>query len=164
MSIDAIINKVTEDGSNLILDLMSREIGGLRGQPRFIIKNFTHTPTVGQQIWGGAGECVIEPGQGVKGQRWYRRNGYTELRERFCNSTPRADICFYCGLEYHPMCVFILEARLNPDNKPRQIWACEYTFTFDLDGNIKNMEHGSLCFDKAIRDGYKARRDLTPSR
>ena len=87
MSIDAVINKVTPDGDDLILELMYRESPGDRGQPELRIINATHTPVPGQEIWGGSGSCIIEPGEGVTEQKHYRRNGYTKLEENFGEKT-----------------------------------------------------------------------------
>lgn len=81
MSIDAIINQVIPHGDDLILDLMAREVGGLRGQPTLTIKNATHTPVMGQQIWGGSDICIIEPGEGVQEKKQYRRSGYSLLED-----------------------------------------------------------------------------------
>ena len=83
MSIDAIINKVTPDGDDLVLELMSRESPGDRGQEQLRIVNATHTPVPGQAIWGGSGSCIIEPGEGITEQKHYRRDGYTKLEENF---------------------------------------------------------------------------------
>ncbi len=83
MSIDAVINKIIPDGNDLILDLMAREVGGLNGQGKMIIKNATHIPMVGQEIWGGSELCIIEPGYGILQQKHYRRTGLTCLKENF---------------------------------------------------------------------------------
>ena len=91
MSIDAIINKVTPDGEDLVLELMSRENPGDRGQPELTIKNFTHTPVPGQAIWGGSGSVIIEPGEGIEEQRHYKRGGtYTMLFEDFRDGATEA--------------------------------------------------------------------------
>lgn len=82
MSIDAVINKVSQEGDDLVLDLMSREVSGLRGQPILTIKNFSHVPQAGQVIWGGSSICIIEPGCGVSEPQIYQREGYTKLREK----------------------------------------------------------------------------------
>lgn len=83
MSIDAIINKVIPDGDDLVLDLMAREADGIAGQNKMRIENFTHTPAVGQEIWGSSEVCIIEPGCGVDEQKYYRRIGYVRLKEDF---------------------------------------------------------------------------------
>ena len=80
MSIDAIINKVTPSGNDLVLDLMAREVGGVSGQVQLRIKNYTHVPIPGQEIWG-SGICIIEAGQGVRERKLYRRQGVTNLFE-----------------------------------------------------------------------------------
>lgn len=81
MSIDAIINNVFEEGLDLKLELMAREVGGSAGQDWLTIKNYTHVPRPGQEIWGGSLNCIIEPGKGVKVRRFYKREGYTTLIE-----------------------------------------------------------------------------------
>lgn len=83
MAIDAIIDRVYEQDGELVLDLMPREVGGLKGQAKMYIKNPTHTPKPGQQIWGNSGECIIEPGEGVNEKKRYLRIMYTGLHEAF---------------------------------------------------------------------------------
>lgn len=83
MAIDAIIDQIIPNGNDLVLDLMSREVGGLRGQPHLTIKNATFVPIMGQQIWSTGDICIIEPGEGIQEKRQYRRKGYTLLEEDF---------------------------------------------------------------------------------
>lgn len=64
MSIDAIINKITEDNGNLVLDLMSRELSGLRGQDTLTILDFTYKPTVGREF--GVAVVVVLLNRGMK--------------------------------------------------------------------------------------------------
>lgn len=86
MSIDAVIDEIVEEGANLRLYLRPRTESDLSesiaGQPAMIILDFTWKPTVGQEIWGGANSCVIEPLWGHGVPRWYDRIGYTRLKER----------------------------------------------------------------------------------
>jgi hypothetical protein len=81
MAIDARIKSVTEDGSNLVLELEPRAEGILAGQERLTIVDFTHKPIVGQEIWGGSDKCRIEPLNGEGETRVYRRIMYSRLRE-----------------------------------------------------------------------------------
>ncbi|KKM97688.1 hypothetical protein LCGC14_1165480 [marine sediment metagenome] len=98
MSIDAIINKVTPDGDDLVIELMAREIGGIAGQDKMRIEKFTHIPIVGQEIWGGGGSCIIEPSCGIDEQRYYQREGYTLLLENFdCPGKSKSEVkCPHC--------------------------------------------------------------------
>ena len=68
------------------------------------------------------------------------------------------ETCNYCGMEHHPMPVYELIDRFNPDHKPRMIYVCLYNF--DEENNIVK----SNCSKRAIAEGYKFRRDLTPRR
>lgn len=68
------------------------------------------------------------------------------------------ETCHYCGMTHHPMPVYQLTDRINPDNKPRIIHVCLYRF--DETGEVVESD----CYKKAIEDGYKFRRDLTPRR
>jgi hypothetical protein len=63
--------------------------------------------------------------------------------------------CHYCGIQYHPMPVWI--------NRVTRIHVC--TIRIVLDGNnapdvLPNYE----CEKKAIADGFTKRLDLTPKR
>ena len=60
--------------------------------------------------------------------------------------------CHYCGYEYHPM--------LRATKGGKLICVCEFYYDEDLEKLITKEE----CKKKAIADGYKLRRDLTPSR
>ena len=68
------------------------------------------------------------------------------------------EACHYCGMQHHPMPVYELIDRLNPNNKPRIIHVCLYKI--DETGEIVKSD----CDQMAIADGYKFRRDLTPMR
>jgi hypothetical protein len=64
--------------------------------------------------------------------------------------------CNYCGFEYHPM--------LRATNNSKLIYVCEYRFIFSENGELDRMEPTEECKNKALADGYKLRRDLTPRR
>lgn len=64
--------------------------------------------------------------------------------------------CHYCGIEYHPMLRAIKSGQL--------IYVCEYQFIFDDKGEFDRLEPTENCKNKAIADGFKLRRDLTPKR
>jgi len=80
MSIEAIINRVENQGDDLVLYLRELDGQGL-GQPRLIIRDYTHIPHPGQIIWGNSGVVLIEPGQGIDERRKYQREMYTTLWE-----------------------------------------------------------------------------------
>jgi hypothetical protein len=86
MAIDAVIDELVEEGSNLRLILRPRVesdlTDSLPGQSALVILDYTWTPDIGQEIWGGSDLCIIEPLWGKGEQHKYRRIGYTKLRER----------------------------------------------------------------------------------
>lgn len=86
MAIDGVIGNIEIEGANLRLFLRPRVDRDMQdsivGQDQLLILDYTFIPNVSQQIWGGAGSCVIEPMWGKGDQQWYERVGYTKLRER----------------------------------------------------------------------------------
>jgi hypothetical protein len=94
MSIDGYIEKVTQNGDNLVLELTGRTdrytvedpetgresiAGGYSpaGQSRMTILDATWTPEIGMVIWGSASSVIIE----ANPKREYKRWGYTTLIE-----------------------------------------------------------------------------------
>lgn len=67
--------------------------------------------------------------------------------------------CFYCGMIYHPMPVYVKDPVVKND-KPEKIHVCH----FDYDPDTKDIVVNFTCRNKAKRDGYKLRKDLTPTR
>jgi hypothetical protein len=85
MAIDAVIKEVKRKGADLVLFLGPR-IGpdgsvSIPGQPRLTIRGFNWVPVVGQEIWGGADSCIIEPNERITERRHYRRDAAGRLRE-----------------------------------------------------------------------------------
>ena len=86
MSIDAKIAKVERNKGKLVLSLksyMRREgVMSIRGRPEIHIVEWTHTPSVGQLVWGG-NTLIIEPSHGIM-QRWHYKqsaDSYIEYHE-----------------------------------------------------------------------------------
>lgn len=70
-----------------------------------------------------------------------------------------SETCYYCGFSYHPMLRATLKANEHDGEKPAMIYVCE--IGYDEDGSIEVHDR---CKENAVADGYKLRRDLTPSR
>jgi hypothetical protein len=89
MAIDAIIDDMAVEGANLRLYLrprVERDMSdSIPGQPELLIINYTWKPERNQAIWGGSGQCIIEPLWGIGTQRHYKRLGYTFLQEAQAN-------------------------------------------------------------------------------
>jgi len=73
--------------------------------------------------------------------------------------------CHYFGFRYHPMPIYTLYAgpwtkkeEEEQGHKPFQIYVCHIAV---VDGEIVQT---MACREKAIADGYRYRRDLTPVR
>jgi hypothetical protein len=74
------------------------------------------------------------------------------------------DVCYYCGQQYHPQLICTLGSGISGVDKPATIWVCEYDFKFDDQGEFQGLDARKECKEKAELDGYKQRRDLTPTR
>jgi hypothetical protein len=73
MSIDGIIERVEKDGADLILHLGKRVDYQPVGAETLVIKEFTHIPEVGLDIWGGSNSVIIENPETVEGRKKYKR-------------------------------------------------------------------------------------------
>jgi len=88
MSIDGIIADVQpgKDSSDLVLYLLPRVFANgersIVGRDKLMILGATYKPMVGQAVWGGADSVTIEPLEGEKGKRYYRRISNYELVEK----------------------------------------------------------------------------------
>lgn len=78
MAVHGKIASITEDNSNLIIELTEAENNDPVGQPELIIENYTIIPDIGDRVWGGADEIRIES---IK-QLVYKRIGFTRLVEK----------------------------------------------------------------------------------
>ncbi len=79
MSIDAKIRQVEEIPEGYLLHLEPRHSDtgfSLAGQRSLLIEQPTWKPEWGMEVWGGDSTVMI-------GERRYKRNGYTKLREDF---------------------------------------------------------------------------------
>lgn len=92
MSIDATILSVERDGPDVVLALGPRladnDAQSIAGQPTLRILDATWAPEPGMDIWGGGSEVQIVTRRGERDPvtnnaigPWYRRDGYTRLRE-----------------------------------------------------------------------------------
>uniref|UniRef100_A0A6M3JLT6 Uncharacterized protein n=1 Tax=viral metagenome TaxID=1070528 RepID=A0A6M3JLT6_9ZZZZ len=75
------------------------------------------------------------------------------MRERRRHMT---DICHYCGIEYHPMPHY---ARVV-DEMTEHICVCHGYLDIEGEGWVPT----TTCRGRAEADGYRFRRDLTPTR
>lgn len=92
MSVDATILAVERDGSDVVLTLGPRlddnDAASITGQPKLRILDATWEPEPGMDIWGGGSSVQIVTKRGERDPvtnnaigPWYRRDGYTRLRE-----------------------------------------------------------------------------------
>lgn len=90
MSIDARISAVIPKGNLLTLRLRGYKTSdgtmSIAGRKRLVVVNYTRRPVAGQMIWGDAGQCIVEAGNGG-GRIEYRREG-TILREKESEPCP----------------------------------------------------------------------------
>lgn len=92
MAIDATILAVDRDGADLVLTLGNRiddsDKQSIAGQQNLRIVSATWEPEPGMDIWGGSSSVQIITKRGERDPvtnnaigPWYRREGYTRLRE-----------------------------------------------------------------------------------
>lgn len=92
MAIDATILNVEREGVDVVLTLGARlddnDRESIAGQPKLRILNATWTPEPGMDIWGSGSSVQIVTKRGERDPvtnnaigPWYRRDGYTRLRE-----------------------------------------------------------------------------------
>ncbi len=93
MAIDATILEVKRDGTDVVLTLGPRiddnNTQSIAGQSKMRILDATWEPEPGMDIWGGGSSVQIVTKRGARDPAtnnaigpWYRREGYTRLRER----------------------------------------------------------------------------------
>lgn len=92
MSLDATILDVQRDGADIVLTLGPRiddaDKTSIAGQSKMRILNASWVPEPGMDIWGGGSSAQIVTQRGARDPvtnnaigPWYRREGYTRLRE-----------------------------------------------------------------------------------